>query len=561
MANAPVDLHPFRSFRLQLALWFGGLSLAMLLAIGLYVGRLAMEELATQAGESLYAGARSAADLLATNLRERDQEIRLLRQSPLFMRGDLAGIDMQRSLQLRRQAQEAYAWIGVADASGRVLQATDGILVGQQVAQRPWFQAARTAPYTGDVHEALLLARLLPQQDSGQPLRFIDFAAPILDERGRLRGVLGAHAHWSWVTRTVESVVHDSLRARVEVLIADRAGRIIYPLHLVGQSQLPAGAAPDEHFRTLRWGDGREYLTSTAEVRAETSTPLGWQIVLRHPLDLALEPVSELRNRLLLLGLLAVLVFVTVAYRLASRMSSPIEQLAETMRQVEQRAPAPVYPTGPLPHELQQLNRSIQSMTTSLLQHEEALRQLNASLEQQVRERTEALTEANAQLEKLATIDFLTGLNNRRSFNTRLQESFQLMHRSGRTFCVLLIDADYFKRINDTHGHAAGDEVLRLLGRLLLQTVRTSDFVARYGGEEFVVLVPDMQDDQQAFTLAEKIRQAVAQASFPGLEQVTVSLGVSCARTSDHSASEVLRRADEALYQAKHEGRNRVITA
>lgn len=554
------SLYNPRSFRGRLTLWFGGLSLATLLSVGLYVGQIATQELADFGGQTLAISARSAADLLATNLSERDKEIRLLRQIPTFRRGDLRSPELGRMLTLRQQVYNEYAWIGIADPQGKVLQATNGMLVGAQVGQRPWFQAARQAPYTGDVHEALLLAKQFPQRTPNEPLRFIDFAAPILDDQGRLRGVLGAHAHWNWVTDTVESVVTQSAAQRqVEVLIADAQGRILYPYRHVGQLQLPVRERPTAPYEVVRWSDGRTYLTSMAEVSAQTSVPLGWRVVLRQPLQVAVEPMQILHQQLLGFGLLAALIFAIIAYRSATRVSQPIEQLAAAVRHIEQRDQPPVYPDErDQIFEIRQLSDSIQSMTGSLLQHERELEALNTSLEQQVRERTEALSIANQELERLATVDGLTGLNNRRRFDARLQEDFQMLRRSGRGFSLILIDVDHFKAINDEHGHQAGDEVLRQLAQLLKQCTRITDFVARYGGEEFVVLLPDVEDEGAVWAIAEKIRATVAGQAFPGIGRVTASLGLSCALKDDLSSTDVVERADMALYKAKQAGRNLV---
>ncbi|MDP2769618.1 MAG: hypothetical protein Q8O81_07260 [Giesbergeria sp.] len=110
---------------------------------------------------------------------------------------------MRRSLEQRRGLREEYAWIGVTDPQGTVVQAVDGILQGQSVAQRPWFIEGQTGVYTGDVHNAVLLEKLLPPQPLSEPLRFIDIAAPIRNPDGALVGVVGAHIHWRWVTQTV----------------------------------------------------------------------------------------------------------------------------------------------------------------------------------------------------------------------------------------------------------------------------------------------------------------------------------------------------------------------
>lgn len=546
-------------FRVRLTLWFGGLTLLTLLSAGVYVGRMATQQLAAASGEALHSTAQSAADLLGANLREREQEIVLMSQSPEFTGGRLNQTEVLRTLERRQALHGEYAWLGVADAAGVVRQATGGMLVQQSVQQRPWFQAASRGVYTGDIHEAVLLAKLLPGNPSGEPLRFIDFAAPIRSPDGRLLGVLGSHAHWNWVTQTVESAVrHQGRRPELEVLILNRAGDVLYPERLVGALRLPQRIGGERDYDVVRWPDGQDYLSSEVAVAARTATDLGWRIVVRLPMQIALQPVIALRQQLLVLGLVAALLFAFVAYRLASRMSYPIERLVQAVRRVERREGEPDFPQERDVLEVAQLSQSIQSMTRSLLAKERELERVNASLEATVAQRTEALTRANEELARLATRDALTGLYNRRRFDERLDECFQTFRRTSRPFALLSIDADHFKRVNDTHGHPAGDEVLRQLAQLLSEQVRAADFVARYGGEEFVVLLPETSKVVDAQTVAEKIRVAVEAAAFPGVGQVTISVGLSLSDASDADASAVMRRADDALYQAKAAGRNRV---
>jgi diguanylate cyclase (GGDEF)-like protein len=288
---------------------------------------------------------------------------------------------------------------------------------------------------------------------------------------------------------------------------------------------------------------------------------LGWKIVVRQPLDAALKPIHDMRLRLLGLGLGAVVLFVLVAFRLARVVSRPIEQLAQAARQVERREGAPQFPRATRVQEIAQLSQSMQAMTQSLLQREEELKTINQTLEQQVRQRTASLETVNRQLEQLATRDALTGLHNRRSFDAKIADYVQIGKRSGRGFAILMIDADHFKRINDTHGHSVGDAVLQQLAQLLTEHVRATDFVARYGGEEFVVLLPDSVQDQNAKTVAEKIRVSAEQAVFPTVGNVTVSIGVSHWSPSDTDLQTVFKRADQALYDAKAAGRNQVVVS
>lgn len=548
------------SFRGRLALWFGGLSLLTLLSVGLYVGRLATQQIAVTAGESVHATALAAANLLGASLRERELEIELLSQVAHFVRGDLAHPDIALSLELRKKLRADFAWLGVADANGKVIQASGGMLQGLSVAKRPWFAAGLQGVYTGDVHEAVLLAKLLPGQASGEPLRFIDFAAPIRNKDGKVVGVLGAHGHWSWVTETVQAVVQRLGRASSsEILILDRNGTVLYPQSLVGPSQLPQNPPTPHTYTTVTWNDGRDYLTSQVTVDARTQNDLGWRIVVREPLDTALQPVYAMRNRLIALGIFASLLFSLVALRLARSVSKPIELLAAAARQIERREAAPRYPEASAVHELAQLSQSMQSMTNSLLQRERELQTLNHTLEYQVQQRTEALEAANRQLEQLATRDALTGLYNRRCFDEKLKDCVHASKRSGRSFALLVMDADHFKSINDTFGHGTGDLVLQQLATLLTEHTRCTDFLARYGGEEFVMLLPETTTEGDAITVAEKVRGAVEQASFTGVGQVTVSIGISLWDAGSPGSKDLFHKADEALYQAKAAGRNRAM--
>ena len=186
---------------------------------------------------------------------------------------------------------------------------------------------------------------------------------------------------------------------------------------------------------------------------------------------------------------------------------------------------------------------------------------INAQYQKHMNEAAVALSLANQQLEILSVSDALTGLFNRRRLDEKLREDFLALHRNGGNFSLLMIDVDHFKRVNDTHGHQAGDEVLKRLAHLIDDHTRATDFVARYGGEEFAVLVAHTENEMEGAVLAEKIRHAVAEATFPYAGKVTVSIGVSRSCPGDISEMDVFRRADRALYQAKEQGRDRVCTA
>jgi diguanylate cyclase (GGDEF)-like protein len=547
------------SLRSHLTLWFAGLSLLTLMSVGFYVGHIATQQMKQASGNALLSTAKSAAELLGAQLRERQLEVSVLSRAPLLKRGNLDDPDILTSMELRTQSRAEYAWMGVTDVEGRVHQAVNGLLVNQSVKERPWFQAGLRGDYTGDPHEAVLLAKLLPRTAGGEPLRFIDFAAPIRNAQGQVVGVLGAHAHWSWVTKIVDAAVLQQDRApELEALIVDHDGKVLYPELLAGE-QLPnlpvtannAGATPG-------WSVGNGYLTSIVAVPTPSSAGLTWYIAVRQPLDIALEPARILFYKLLLLGVIAAVIFGLVAYYLALYLSRPIEQLARAAKQVQDQQTNVDFPLHHSVVEIAQLVQSIQCMTHSLLSKERELQEANTSLEATVAQRTAALTHANADLLRLATHDALTGVFNRRRFDEKLTECSLLFQRTGRAFALLFIDVDHFKRINDTFGHAVGDEVLEQLARLIQANTRATDFVARYGGEEFAVLLPAIEAPESPEVVAEHIRAAIARAHFASVGQVTVSIGISLAEASDIHTSALIKRADQQLYQAKGSGRNQV---
>ena len=194
------------------------------------------------------------------------------------------------------------------------------------------------------------------------------------------------------------------------------------------------------------------------------------------------------------------------------------------------------------------------------LDHERSL------LEHRVEERTAALSTAYARLERISTEDALTGLSNRRHFDDVLFSELARMHRSGHALTLVLLDVDHFKAYNDNCGHVAGDDCLRRIGVLLRSVLnRPADLAARYGGEEFVFVLPETHLEG-GLEIAERARAGVESlairhpASSTG-EFVTISIGVvSISAQTSLSAHDLVCKADERLYQAKSQGRNRVVS-
>jgi len=175
-----------------------------------------------------------------------------------------------------------------------------------------------------------------------------------------------------------------------------------------------------------------------------------------------------------------------------------------------------------------------------------------------------ALIKANDELERLATEDPLTNTYNRRHYFSLSEIEYSKSRRHNRQLSVLMIDADLFKAINDTYGHAAGDQALRALTDCCRQASRKSDVLGRLGGEEFAITCPDA-DINGAFALAERIRQSceegVIQVNNDKTISFTVSIGVTMITDTDENFDQILQRADNMLYQAKSLGRNRTVAS
>ncbi len=165
------------------------------------------------------------------------------------------------------------------------------------------------------------------------------------------------------------------------------------------------------------------------------------------------------------------------------------------------------------------------------------------------------------ELERLATIDALTGVLNRRSLLARGNEEFLRSHRYDRPLSVMMLDIDHFKRVNDTYGHGVGDDAIRLVVRCCKGALRNCDLVGRLGGEEFAVVLPETSP-VNALVAAERVRAAVAGDGLPvpgdAPLRLTVSVGLAWLGRSDPGIETLLARADVALYRAKNAGRNRV---
>ena len=226
-------------------------------------------------------------------------------------------------------------------------------------------------------------------------------------------------------------------------------------------------------------------------------------------------------------------------------------------------------------HDITDLKKSVSQQLSGLMHAMDAFKRKEEEREARLQGRYEDLigkveemeqethkVKAHMEEERLrARTDPLTGLPNRAAYDEHMEQEYERWSRYSTPFTVVVCDLDLFKRVNDTYGHLAGDKVLRLVAKVITKNIRVTDFVARYGGEEFVIMLPSTSVDE-AVVAMEKLRTSMESSPFNFHGKpvgITMSFGITDIRDGD-SMDDVFSRADEALYQAKENGRNQVKT-
>lgn len=273
---------------------------------------------------------------------------------------------------------------------------------------------------------------------------------------------------------------------------------------------------------------------------------VGWAVLAEIPTDAAYLQVRRFRDLTLAIVAGLLLGVTAIAYRLALLIVRPLERLSKGAAEVAEGDLAVDLPTAT--GEVGDLTYVFNHMVGRLRESRQELDAVN-----------ETLRERNEELERLSASDSLTGLSNRRVLTQRLSEELLRSQRHNHSFTVVMLDVDHFKKYNDAHGHPAGDEVLKRVANILRTSTRAGDCTARYGGEEFAVLLSG-KGAEEALQLAERIRERVAEEEFAA-GRITISAGIAEFPHHGHTAEAVISSADEALYEAKREGRNRVACA
>ncbi len=386
--------------------------------------------------------------------------------------------------------------------------------------------------------------------------------------------VHGAQGQTGVVLGELQISVIDALRRRIHFgknghsAIVDRRGHVIAHPNAAWMARMRDLSSWPIVQRMMRGQTGvtEFYSPFTGEqmVAGYAAVPgIGWGIMVPQPKSEIAAQVHRLLFSHLVWSLVGLLLAIGLALALSRWIARPINRLAQATaglvaRDLHGSIPAPA---ATAPREVRQLGAALQDLVAGLQRSRSAYAELNASLQERVAEATHRLRDANARLTEAARSDHLTALANRRHFESALGEMLSRRRGDVDSLCLMLIDLDNFKAVNDEHGHAAGDAVLCAVARVLESAMRAGDLVARYGGDEFIAQL--RCPPAAARERAEEVHRLIeaSRVSWQGLElRVTASIGLLCTAVDEAGdPARLLALVDRAMYQAKRDGRNRVV--
>lgn len=524
-------------FALLIALLVGALSWMMGTLIGEHSSRQIRQDVGRELAEMSYA----MADRLDRDMAGRAAVLRVLSNLQALRQPDDLD-EIRRLFSSLQQEIPSIAWIGLTDPAGQVLASGNGLLERTSIAQRPVYQQALNGLFIGDVHEAVLLSKLLPNP-TGEAMKFVDISLPIHDDKDNLVAVLASHLSWGWadeVQKALLAPVQD--RRQVEFFVISQQGSVLLgPPDTIGQT-LPLAARADlepgkSRWAVQTWPDGVEYLTGLTLSQGFADYPgLGWTIAVRQPLDLAYAPSRELMFNILLWGCGLALLFAFAGWVLSGYFTYPLRQIAKAADSLSAGEINEI-PEFNNTREISQLSHSIRHLVETLTMQKRAL----------------------DAMENLSHQDPLTGLPNRLALEKYLPQARQRSRLQQGCLALLYLDLDGFRQVNDDIGHNVGDHLLRESAQRLRQCLRDGDMVARLGGDEFLMILQVPQQDAQHQTrlVAER---AIAILSQPfeleaGPVSISCSIGGAIWPLDHVDLGEALELADQALTRAKHKGR------
>lgn len=454
--------------------------------------------------------------------------------------------ESDRLLNQLKVSMPVFTWVGYMDIKGNVLSSTDDILLGNNISTRPVFIEGLKGPYIGDVHDAKLLASMLPNP-TGEPLQFVDYSLPVYDNLGSKIGVLAAHFSWEW-SRQVQQSILVPLQNRlkdVEVYVVSHKDNTILlgPNGAVGKpliSDALEKARSGQNAWTIDDKTDITYLTGYSQGDGYMNYPgLGWSVIIRQPLDVAFASIYQLEKFIILAGMAVAVIFGIMGWFLAGWIVRPLHNIAQAANMLSSGVNVEI-PASFRFKDVAVLTDSLRNLVSALSKKEPEF----------------------GFMSDIARRDPLTGLPNRLALDDFLAHAVSRAKQNQTTLSFLYLGLDGFKKVNERWGHGSGDELLQEISYRLLECTRDNEIVTRIGGDEFVIILHTSSNKamQEAEIVAKRIIDKINIPFHIHDEIVQISCGVGAAVWSPdcQDTSETLRLADEALYISKRSGKNRI---
>ncbi|WNS78713.1 sensor domain-containing diguanylate cyclase [Domibacillus sp. DTU_2020_1001157_1_SI_ALB_TIR_016] len=532
------------SLRACFSALFAALIIILTIVLSSQIGSESTNIIKNEVGESLGETSFELADKMDHYMWSRFNEIEVLSILKALREGDTA--ETQLLLDQLKVQIPSFTWVGVTDKKGIVQAATNEILKGKSISERPVYEEAIEHPFIGDVHDAVLLAKLLPNP-TNEPLQFVDISVPIMDDKGVFKGVLASHLSWAWASEIKESLkssIQKENKNQEIFIVSPRNNTVILgPKSFIGKSlnleSIKRAQAKKDGWILEEWPDGKQYLTGFALGDGYEDYPgLGWIILVRESEESAFASVKDLKIYILLLGALMAVIFAVLGWFLAGILAKPLHNISQAADQLllGRRVEIPVYKGIK--------DVEILSLSLSNLLHN--------------------LSKTESELGHMATLahhDKLTGLPNRIGLDQYINQIVKGTDQEtgNQTYTFLYLDLDGFKKVNDSLGHHSGDLLLELVSGRLKSNIGES-FISRLGGDEFLVVLntsmcnPIEKGKQVGETIVKLLREPFSIEKTK--VQIGCSVGASVWPSHERDIFKVIRLADQALYMSKKRGKN-----
>jgi diguanylate cyclase (GGDEF)-like protein len=543
----------------QITAAVGILTIVLVGALAASAAFVSYRNTATLVNTRLASVASTTSQRLDRYMAVRQQEIRLFSQlEPMKKLWQDDPAALRKSLEQLQASFSDFAWIGFARPDGVVAASTGGLLEGASVAARPWFRTGLHDSMVGDVHEAALLSSLLARRADGEPHRFVDIALPVRNADGQLIGVLGVHLNWDWARSVISNAEASDGDTDTTLAVLSKTGTVLLGPGM-GTSKY-AGELPRmiaEQSGTFSETTAKEKMLRAFFVSRghRDYQGLNWIVTASQPSSVAFAAAVRTAQTILAIGAIAGVIGVLMAFAIARRISRPIHAITMEADRIGRASGPTMLPRQSGSLEVVQLTRALRSLLRRIGFAEEQTKEAEARATENAMQFKDDLTK----LRVLADTDYLTGLLNRRAFLAVADDAKEFSDRYKRGLATLMIDIDHFKTINDVHGHATGDLVIKRIAGIIAANIKRTDRAARFGGEEFVVLLREVSEETAQST-AERIGRAIEMETIGhGTAQIsaTVSVGIAIISNGDRDVQDMIERADQALYVAKNTGRNR----